>query len=156
GAVPGSALELAPSWYEATSTSYSTPSAAISSTTSLTASTGSPKVRPSIAVGLTLPTVLVVTAPITATSTPSCSSTVYASWIRSPVAASYTFAARSGKSVRGSMRSSRSSTPWSYSWLPIAVASTPIALSTSRVGSSFCTADSKEEPPTLSPAESRN
>src|SRR5699024_12238538 len=30
------------------------------------------------------------------------------------------------------------------------------ALSTSRVGSSFCTADSKEEPPTLSPAESRN
>src|SRR5699024_12275468 len=75
GPVPGSALELAPSWYEATSTSYSTPSAAISSTTSLTASTGSPKVRPSIAVGLTLPTVLVVTAPITATSTPDRKST---------------------------------------------------------------------------------
>ena len=69
GAEPGSPLPEAPSWYEATRTSYSSPDSFSSSMALLTPSTGLPKVRPSIAEGLTLPRVLVVTAPITATLT---------------------------------------------------------------------------------------
>ena len=79
---PSGVPEPAPSWYSATMTSasplLSSPSVSCAATR-LTASTGSPKSRFAMPAGVTSAGVSSVTAPITATVTPSMSNVVYSS-----------------------------------------------------------------------------